>query len=165
MQEFMDWITSTTLSYVITNFAWAWPIAETLHFVGLVLFVGTVGALDLRLLGVAKGIKPSALHRLVPWGLAGFIILGVTGVAFISGAPDQYFYNDAFYVKVGGLSLMAVNVAVFYAIHYRQVAGMDADGEASVFQKISAGVSLGLLVVIMCAGRMMTFFRPPGFYY
>jgi hypothetical protein len=31
---------------------WGWPIAESLHFIGLCLLVGCVGTFDLRLLGL-----------------------------------------------------------------------------------------------------------------
>ena len=33
--------------------AWGWPIAESIHFVGLTLLFGSIAAWDLRLLGVA----------------------------------------------------------------------------------------------------------------
>ena len=46
--------------------AWAWPVCESLHFIGLCLLFGTVGMFDLRLLGVAKRVPIAALHRLVP---------------------------------------------------------------------------------------------------
>jgi hypothetical protein len=54
--------------YGFMNSAWGWPIAESLHFVGLCLIIGTVGVFDLRLMGLAKATPLKALHRLVPLG-------------------------------------------------------------------------------------------------
>ena len=66
----------------IMHTKWAWPIAESLHFVGLTLLVGTVGLFDLRLLGVGRGIPIAAMHRLIRWGLAGFALNAITGSLF-----------------------------------------------------------------------------------
>ena len=34
------------------------------------------------------------------WGVGGFVVSVITGVQFIFGAPEQYFFNDAFRLKV-----------------------------------------------------------------
>jgi uncharacterized membrane-anchored protein len=91
-------------------------------------------------------------------------LLAVTGSAFISAAPDQYFYNDAFYIKAGGVLLLALNAGFFYLCEYGTVKRMPADAEATGRQKLIAAMSLVLFAVVMCAGRMLTFFRPPGYF-
>ena len=85
-----------------------WPLVESLHFIGLSLLIGTVGLFDLRLLGLAKGIPFSALHRLVPWGITGYGLNVITGFMFVSSVPDQYLYNPVFRTKI---ALMAVAVS------------------------------------------------------
>jgi hypothetical protein len=161
MDAFIDWIVSTPLSYFVTEYRWVWPISESIHFCGLTLLAGTVGLFDLRVLGLAKGITPSALHATLPWGLAGFGASVVTGIMFISGTPDQYFYNKAFKLKVVFLALMGANAALFY---WREFAGIRALGpydDAPRSTKIVAAASLFFLVAVMLCGRMLTFFRPP----
>jgi hypothetical protein len=161
MDAFIDWIASTPLSYFVTEYRWVWPISESIHFCGLTLLAGTVGLFDLRVLGLAKGITPSALHATLPWGLAGFGASVVTGVMFISGTPDQYFYNNAFKLKVVFLALMGANAALFY---WREFAGIRALGpydDAPRSTKLVAAASLFFLVAVMLCGRMLTFFRPP----
>jgi hypothetical protein len=79
---------------------------------------------------------------------------------FIFGQPDQYFYNDAFKVKVVCLVLLGINVCAFYTLEARQVLTLGPGDDAPARAKIMAAVSLTLLVAIMCAGRMLTFFRP-----
>src|SRR4029434_859942 len=80
--------------------AWAWPIAESLHFLGLSLLIGMIGAFDLRLLGVGKRIPIAAMHRFIPWGIAGFAINVCTGLLFVLTEPDQYIYNSSFHLKL-----------------------------------------------------------------
>ena len=54
--------------------AWGWPIAEIVHFTGICLLIGAVGTFDLRMMGFARGISLPALHRLVPFGVLGFLL-------------------------------------------------------------------------------------------
>jgi hypothetical protein len=161
MEALIDWLLDTRLSAFVTGYAWAWPISETLHFCGLTLLAGTVGLFDLRILGLAKGVAPSSLHRLLPWGLAGFGVSVVTGVTFISGAPDQYFYNDAFKLKVVFLALMGTNAALFYWLEFAHVQQLGPNDDAPPRAKTIAAASLLFLAAVMLCGRMLTFFRPP----
>jgi hypothetical protein len=161
MHALIDWITSTPVSSFVLDYRWVWPISETLHFCGLVLMTGTVGMFDLRLLGVGKGIAPSVLHRSLRFGIAGFAVSVITGTLFIAGTPDQYFYNDAFKVKVVCLALLGCNAALFYLLEFRAIEALGPQDDAPRAAKVIAGISLTLLIAIMCSGRMLTFFRPP----
>jgi hypothetical protein len=160
LPQIIAWLTSTPVNHLVMDYRWTWPIAESLHFCGLALMVGTVGTFDLRLLGLGKGISPAALHRSIRFGLVGFAVSVVTGALFIFGQPDQYFYNNAFKVKVVCLTLLGLNVCAFYMLEARQVLAIDAGEDAPVRAKLFAAVSLTLLAAIMCAGRMLTFYRP-----
>lgn len=160
LPDVIAWLTSTPVNTLVMDYRWTWPIAESLHFCGLALMVGTVGTFDLRLLGLVRGLSPAALHRSIRFGLAGFVISAITGSLFIFGQPDQYFYNDAFKVKVVCLTLLGINVCAFYWLEARQVLALGPSDDAPLRAKTIAAISLTLLVAIMCAGRMLTFFRP-----
>lgn len=159
----IDWLIATRLSQFVVDTGWVWPAAEALHFMGLVLLAGTVSLFDLRVLGIGKGIAPGAIHRLVPFGLLGFVISIATGTLFIFGTPDQYFYNAAFHFKLVFLGLMGLNVAFFYSAAFRTVRALGPDDDAPRAARISAGLSLAIMIGVMCCGRMLTFFRPPGY--
>jgi hypothetical protein len=160
LDAIIDWLTSTPLNAVVMGYRWVWPISETLHFCGLVLMVGTVGVFDLRLLGLAKGVSPAALHASLRFGIAGFVLSAATGSLFIFGQPDQYFYNDALKVKAAALLLLGLNVAAFYGLEARRALALGPSEEAPPRAKAIAAISLTLLVTIMLSGRMLTFFRP-----
>src|SRR5258706_9526647 len=99
MDEIAPWeqfVRSSALPhFVYVNEPWLWPTCEILHYLGLSLLLGTVGLFDLRVLGLAKGIPPYAIHRLGPWGGGGSILNVLTGILFFSCHPDQNFYNPA----------------------------------------------------------------------
>jgi hypothetical protein len=160
MNALIEWLNGSWAWHLANDYRWSWPIAESIHFFGLVLLTGTVGAFDLRLLGLAKGVRPATLHRQLRFGIAGFGLLLVTGLVFISGAADQYFYNRAFHFKAASLLLMGINVALFYSLEFRSIQSLGPHDDAPPRAKTMAGISLLLLVAIMLFGRMLTFFRP-----
>jgi hypothetical protein len=80
---------------------------------------------------------------------------------FISGMPDQYFYNDAFKLKVVFLFLMGANAALFYWREFPRVRELGPHDDAPASTKWVAAASLLFLVAVMLCGRMLTFFRPP----
>ncbi len=89
------YIRSTALHvFVRTYEPWLWPLCETLHYLGLSILLGTIGLFDLRVLGMAKGITFAALHRLIPFGIGGYVVNIFTGIVFFFGHPDQYFYQS-----------------------------------------------------------------------
>ena len=139
---------------------WAWPLAESLHFIGLSLLVGTIFLFDLRLLGVAPGIPIRLLHRLVPWGLAGYACSISTGLLFLLTEPDQYIYNPAFHFKLLFMGAAGFNASLFYLTSYRKVTAAGAPSDAPRSAKIIAIASLCLWLSVIVAGRLLTFYRP-----
>jgi hypothetical protein len=160
-----QWIRGSRLHHFVADHAWVWPMSETLHYLGLSLLLGTVGLFDLRVLGMAKAIPPSALHKLVPLGIAGYGVNILTGIVFFSGFPEQYAYNPSFFWKGMFMALAAVNVAVFYlSSAFAEVKAMPAGSNAPFRAKLIAGTSLGAWVAVLICGRLLTFFRPPFFH-
>lgn len=160
VESSIEWLESTALANLVFTYGWLWPISEALHFMGLVLLVGSVGLFDLRMLGLGKGIPPAAVHRLVPFGLLGFVVSVLTGVVFVTTTPDQYFYNPAFHFKAVFLALLGLNAAAFYLAPYRAVKALGPYDAVPRGAKVSALLSLSFLTAVMCCGRMLTFFRP-----
>jgi hypothetical protein len=162
LQAAAAWLSATWLHDIAAQSQWVWATLETLHFLGLGLLVGTIGALDLRLLGLAKQLPLAPFERLVPWGVAGFILNVLTGVVFFFGAPYQYIYNFAFQMKVLFMLVAGLNILVFYGGGVsRKTWAVPAGRHAPLAARIVGGVSLSMWVGVMYWGRMLTFFRPP----
>jgi len=158
--EFSHW--SGIFDYL--NTSWGWPTNESLHFIGLSLLIGTVGLFDLRMLGLARGIPMSALHKLVPWGIAGYALNVTTGFMFISTAPDQYLFNPAFQTKLALMAVAGINVLFFYRFSFAHVKWAGAGARAQRGAKIAAAVSLGCWVGVIVCGRLITYYRPPYYW-
>jgi hypothetical protein len=157
MEPVWVWIKASWLSHAVTNFPWVWPACETLHFIGMALLIGVVGVIDLRMLGVLKNLPFAPLHRLLPWGIAGFMINAITGVMFFAGDPYQYKDNIAFIGKVIFIALAGVNVLAFYLVPFRQVERMGPGDDAPLSAKVIAATSLFLWMGVLYWGRMLPF--------
>ena len=147
--------------YDFMHSTWGWPAVETLHFMGLSLLIGTVGLFDLRMLGLAKGIPMSALHKLVPWGVAGYGVNVLTGFMFVTSAPDQYLFNPAFQTKLALMGIAGVNVLFFYRFLFGAVKAAGASANASSATKVVAAISLSCWIGVIVCGRLITYYRPP----
>jgi hypothetical protein len=151
---------SATLDRLVVEYSWLWPIGEFVHFIGLTLLVGVTGLLDLRILGMAKGLPIAPLHRLMPWAVAGFALCLLSGAIFVCGDPFNepivLLRNLSFRLKMLLVAVAGLNVAVFYlgGLH-RRVAAVGAGGDAPVAAKLIAAVSLGCWVGVIYFGRMI----------
>src|SRR3989442_11859215 len=115
IQTLSVWLHGTKLSWAVAGgLPWLWPLCEALPFIGLALLVGIVGVLDLRMLGMEKGLPIGPLQRLMPFAILGFTINLVTGFLFFTGDPFQYIHNVAFGFKLLFIGLAGVNVILFY---------------------------------------------------
>lgn len=141
---------------------WGWPIAEIVHFIGLCLLIGAVGAFDLRMLGAVKGISLPALHKLVPFGILGFALSVTSGLMFVVTSPDQYLYNPAWQIKMVLLAIAGLNMAAFYLTAARGLRDLPADATPPLAARIFAGVSLTAWFGVIACGRVITAFRPPA---
>ena len=108
---------------------WAYPIIESVHVLTLCLFLGMAILLDLRLLGVTLKRVPvsEVAGRLLPWTVAGFIVMVITGVLLFYGIPLRTYTNIFFRIKVAFLILAGINVWVFHSGIWLKVAEWDRD--------------------------------------
>jgi hypothetical protein len=147
--------TILSLRYFVIDYSrWVWPIFETLHFVGLILLVGTVGILSFRILGFMKQLPVGALHRLIPIGIAGLIINVITGFLFFIGMPFFYVFNWYFQLKILAIGVAGAILVVFYCTGlFRKSAAIGPGEDAPGLAKLVALSSLVLWVAIVVIGR------------
>lgn len=150
-----------SVEYLVINYTkWVWPILETLHFLGLILIVAAVGALNLRLLGFLKQLPVAPLHRLLPWGITGLVINIITGVLFFVGMPYFYVYNGSLHLKMLAIVLAGGNLLLFYCTGaFRSWVHLGPGEEAPPFAKLVAASSIFLWFAVIVLGRYLPFFE------
>ena len=125
----------------------------------LALFFGFAMILDLRLLGLALSQVPvsEVAKKLLPWTIAGFILMIVTGGLLFYAIPVRTYQSIFFRVKVLMLILAGINVWVFHSTIWRRVAEWDRDPVTPRSARFAGAASLVLWVCIIFAGRMIAY--------
>jgi uncharacterized membrane protein len=135
--------------------AYAWPALESLHFIGLCLLFGVVLAGNMRILGFMKNAPFVDVHRLLPWGMWGFVINGVTGMMFFAGAAGQYIDNPAFHLKV--LLMLLAGANVLYLTLFDDVWTLGPGDNAPMSAKWVAASQVALWMGVIFYGRMLPY--------
>jgi hypothetical protein len=162
MEALSDLLAATNMVAFVNDNDWVWPVSEMIHFVGMSLLIGTVGLVDLRILGVGKGLPIARLEKLVPWGVAGFIMNVVTGFMFVAGnpvgGPIEYLTNASLQIKMLLVLIAGINLLVFYFTGIaRELESVTADGEAATRAKVVAGISLAAWFGVIFFGRLIMY--------
>ena len=157
MNSVMDWMQTTWLNAFALNYAWTWPIMETLHFIGMSLLIGSILVMDLRLLGVQRVIPSLTVHSLLPMAFIGFGINLLTGIVFLFGDPYRYAINISFQIKMVLVLLAGLN-ALLYAFKVAPaVAAAPPHAQTPPLAKAVGGVSLALWISVICFGRLIPY--------
>jgi hypothetical protein len=139
----------------VTKTPYGWPALETLHFIGLTCLIGVVLLIDLRMLGVMKGVSFSSLHRLLPWAILGFALNDASGILFFAAAPEQYAHNIAFVWKLAFMMLAGANA--FYFTLFDEAWALQPGDDAPFTAKAAAASALVLWVGVLYCGSMLPF--------
>jgi hypothetical protein len=142
------------ISEYMVNSTWAWPAAETVHFLGLSLSIGVLLAVNLRILGAMRKVAFADVHRLLPWGMLGFGANLITGMLFFIGQPGQYIQSTPFYWKV--VFLMIAGANFLYLTVFRK-SWTDDGLDSSLVDKAMAVSSIFAWLAVLYAGRMLPF--------
>ena len=131
---------------------WAFPVVQSLHFMGFALSIGTIAIVDLRLLGVGMRRQTAAqlAEDLAPWTLAGIVVMLTTGFLLFSADAVVYHVNPSFRFK---MTCLAVALLFHFTLH-RKATGIAAPPMAA---RLAGAMSLLLWTAVVAGGRMIAF--------
>jgi hypothetical protein len=155
----VDWLAAQPGSIALHESLYAYTWIETAHVLGITLFVGTIAMVDLRLLGLAFRRAPvSAMNaRMLPWTVAGFVLMIVTGALLFYAIPVRSFHSLWFRAKVLLMGVAAINIFVFHARVERDRARWDGDATPPRGARIAAAISLAAWAGVIVTGRMIAY--------
>jgi hypothetical protein len=152
VDSFFEWLTTTPWAKAMNGPEWAFPVVESLHFMGLALSVGTIAIVDLRLLGVAMQRQSASelAADLDIWTWIGLALMFITGTLMFSADAVNYHSNPSFQFKMVCLLLALV-------FHFTMHRHATRSAVSSLLAKLAGAVSLALWVCVVAGGRMIAF--------
>jgi hypothetical protein len=157
--ELVKWMAGTSWSTGLHESQYGYPLVESVHVWALCLFFGLAVMFDFRLLGwTMRRVPVSEMsRRLLPWTLAGFVVMAISGMLLFSAIPLRSYQNIFFRVKMLLLLLAGLNVWIFHSKTWRSVAAWDLNERPPRAARIAGALSLALWVGIIFSGRMIAY--------
>lgn len=141
---FADWAASNPYAY---------PAANTVHVLALVLLLGGIGLVDLRLLGAFRSLPLRPLSKaLVPIAAAGVLILAASGSILFAADAESVARKGIFQLKLVLIVLALANVGLF-----RWVYGAVTSDPPPAGSRVLALASLLLWTSVAICGRMIAY--------
>lgn len=103
--EFLFSLEESSVGLMISSTVWGYPIALSLHALGMGVLVGISVMLALRVMGVAQSIPKTAILPYWRLAQAGFVVNMISGAALFTGSASSLAMNWAFYAKLSCLAL------------------------------------------------------------
>jgi hypothetical protein len=135
---------------------WVYPLVNAGHIVGVALLFGSIVPLDLRLLGVWRRAPLRLMARtLLPVAITGLVLAVSTGALLFSVSAVRYAGLTLFQIKLLLILGALTNVLLLHATtawgahHHGELPG------TTPRLQLAAGLSLGLWLAVIVAGRML----------
>jgi len=157
----LAWLRDTAWSTGLRESLWAYPIVDTAHVLGLIVFVGTAIGLDLRLVGLAlPSLRVSEVVERTRRPLyAGFTTMAVTGLLLFFANPLKFATNPFFQAKLGLLGVAGLNAGFFHVNTYRHVGAWDSGVAPPSQARIAGWISLAAWMAVIAVGRLIAFYE------
>jgi len=148
------WFDATTISQIIRNSTYIFPIVEVVHLFGLTLLLGTITVTDLRMLGfgMRRQSVSTLAGQLAPWTVGGAAITIGSGILLFLSEALKCYGNAAFPYKMWFL----LGAIILYSLIQRRVTAPGARVSPGQM-KIVAVLSLILWYGVAVAGRAIAF--------
>jgi hypothetical protein len=135
------------------------PFIESVHVVAICLVVGSIFALDLRLLGFASVGRPVSrlANAILPVTWAAFAIAATSGfLLFISNAT-KYLANGYFDAKIILICAAGLNMIVFHAITAKDLPQWEKQAVPPLRARLAGLLSILLWITVVACGRWIGF--------
>ena len=134
----------------IGTHAFAYPLLEVLHIVGIAMLLGSLLLVELRVWGFGAALPVEPLARLaLPLTLAGFALAATTGSLMFASQPGDLIANRVFVIKMGLVMLAGLNAASFHAR-----GGLQRSDRVARFQTL---LSVGIWLTVIFCGRWIAY--------
>jgi hypothetical protein len=109
---FLEWLQSTWIGTTVAESLWGYPTFETMHAVGMAMLIGSLGLIDLRVLGYKPELPLVNTRSLLPLAWIGFSLNAFSGTLLFMSNAVEFFDNIMFRFKIVLIILGGINAAL-----------------------------------------------------
>lgn len=152
IESFAAAVEASQLGGFARGSSWAYPVANLVHLLGLVLLLGGIGIADLRLIGLFPSLPRAALVRaLTPVAIAGLVLMALSGPIMFAADAATLARSATFGWKLALILIALLNALAFHALKLGR-------GETPrALERLLAGTSLSLWLGVAALGRLIAY--------
>ena len=151
------WLENTSVAIWVGESLWAYPFMLSLHGIGLAVVVGIFSMRDMRLLGMFKGLKPSAFLSLSKLAWIGFIINAISGTFLFTSQATTFVQSTPFLLKIACIAVGMIVAAMIQSRLRGELADGGPEAVINGSTKLIALFSLSLWSAAIITGRLIAY--------
>jgi hypothetical protein len=154
---FLEWLQNTWVGLLVAQSLWGYPLFETIHTIGMAMLIGSLGLINLRVLGVKADLPLFATRQLLPLAWLGFTLNAISGSLLFASDAVYFFESYTFRIKMVLIVLGGLNAALLGQRVFREAAGGAPAIPPTASTKWIAATSLVFWFGAVCAGRLIAY--------
>lgn len=154
---FLEWLQSTPVGVLVAESLWGYPLFETIHTLGMAMLIGSLGLINLRVLGYKPDLPLLGTRELLPLAWLGFTLNAVSGALLFTSDAVYFFASYTFRIKMALVILGGVNAALLGRRIFRDAAAGAPVLPPAPGTKWIAATSLVFWFGAVCAGRLIAY--------
>jgi hypothetical protein len=146
----------STFAAAIRGSAYVYPFVNVLHVLAVGLIVGSILALDFRILGFVRSVPiHGASQLLTPFTVVGLLIAIPSGFALYASDAVSLSQNNLMWAKLALIVLGIANALLFRKFWNSRLAGWDRSAPAPA--KAQALLSIAIWLTVPSLGRLVAY--------
>jgi hypothetical protein len=152
----LEWLGNSPFAMWVDE-SWGWPLALTIHALGMATVVGFMAIIGLRLLGAFPSMPYSSLGRLIPFIWVAVLFQAISGFTLWVTKPAQYLGDVMFDTKFTLVIVACIAMIYFQVTFRREVASWDAAGAVTSRGIKVTAVTFLLWAAVTIGGRLTAY--------
>jgi len=154
---FLEWLQQTWVGTLVAESLWGYPLLETIHSIGMAMMIGSLGLINLRVLGYKPELRLLDTRQLLPLAWIGFTLNAISGTALFTSDAVYFWGKYTFRIKMILIILGGINAALLGQRVFREAAAAGPAPPPAVSTKWIAFLSLIFWFGAVIAGRLIAY--------
>jgi hypothetical protein len=153
--DFLTWLQGTWVGVLVAESLWGYPLLETIHTIGMAMMIGSLGLINLRVLGYKPDLPLLDTRALLPLAWLGFTLNAISGTLLFTSDAVYFWGKYTFRIKMVLIILGGINAALLGQRVFREAAAPAKQAAAGT--KWIAFLSLVFWFGAVIAGRLIAY--------
>ena len=154
---FLEWLQGTWVGTLVAESLWGYPLLETVHSIGMAMMIGSLGLINLRVLGYKPELRLLDTRQLLPLAWIGFTMNAISGTLLFTSDAVHFWGSYTFRIKMILIILGGINAALLGQRVFREAAAGAPSVPTSAGTKWIAFLSLVFWFGAVIAGRLIAY--------